>query len=118
MAIAIAAAVASCVLGAYASYHLDVSTGGAIVVIQTALFLLVVALAPRGGLLSELWRRWRRAGGGRPGTGPTHKRSRLDSARSPSAVGPLASDTPRGVGRDRRVEPRANQDGHRVQVDA
>jgi len=37
--------------GAYASYFLDGSTGGLIVLAQTALFLLALALAPKHGLL-------------------------------------------------------------------
>jgi ABC-type Mn2+/Zn2+ transport system permease subunit len=39
------------VIGAYASYFLDGSTGGAIVALQTALFVLAFLLAPKHGLL-------------------------------------------------------------------
>ena len=38
--------------GAYASYFLDGATGGIIVVLQTAIFLLVFLLAPKHGLLA------------------------------------------------------------------
>lgn len=38
-------------LGAYASYYLDVSPGGLIVSLQTAVFLLTFFLAPKHGLL-------------------------------------------------------------------
>lgn len=44
--------------GAYASYFLDGSTGGCIVVLQTLVFLAVLALAPKHGLLAA--RRQRR----------------------------------------------------------
>jgi len=39
-------------IGAYASYFLNGSTGGCIVVLQTVVFLIVFALAPRHGFLS------------------------------------------------------------------
>ncbi len=39
-------------LGAYLSYFLDGATGGMIVVLQTALFLLAFVLAPRHGILA------------------------------------------------------------------
>lgn len=47
--------------GAYASYFLDGSVGGCIVVLQTALFLLALVFAPRHGMLAA-----RRAGRGAP----------------------------------------------------
>jgi manganese/iron transport system permease protein len=40
-------------VGAYASYFLDGATGGIIVVLQTALFLLAFAFAPKHGLLAS-----------------------------------------------------------------
>jgi ABC-type Mn2+/Zn2+ transport system permease subunit len=40
------------VLGAYASYFLNGSTGGCIVVLQTLVFLVALVLAPKHGLLS------------------------------------------------------------------
>lgn len=45
------------VTGAYASYFLDGSTGGCIVVLQTALFLVALVLAPKHGLLAARARR-------------------------------------------------------------
>ncbi|WP_279479055.1 metal ABC transporter permease [Aureimonas sp. SK2] len=39
-------------IGAYLSYFLDGATGGVIVVLQTALFLLAFVLAPRHGILA------------------------------------------------------------------
>ena len=51
-------------LGAYASYYLDGSTGGCIVVLQTLLFLVAFVFAPRHGLLaSRTKRRLALAGG-------------------------------------------------------
>ena len=41
------------IVGAYASYFLNGSTGGCIVVLQTAAFLIALALAPRHGLLAS-----------------------------------------------------------------
>ena len=40
-------------IGAYASYFLDVSPGGLIVSLQTALFLLAFLFAPKHGLVSQ-----------------------------------------------------------------
>ncbi len=56
-AIAAGIGAATGVLGAYASYFLDGSTGGSIVALQAALFVLVLVLAPRHGILAT-----RRAG--------------------------------------------------------
>jgi manganese/iron transport system permease protein len=39
-------------VGAYASYFLDGATGGVIVVLQTAIFLVAFFLAPKHGLLA------------------------------------------------------------------
>ena len=50
-------AVASSVVGLYLSFWLDVASGATIVLVQTALFLAILALSPRTGLL----RRRRRA---------------------------------------------------------
>ena len=52
--------VISCVLGAYLSYHLDISTGGSIVVLQAVVFIVVFVLAPKHGLLGQ-WLARRRA---------------------------------------------------------
>ncbi|MCP9790581.1 metal ABC transporter permease [Vulcanococcus limneticus] len=51
--IAIASAMLSSVVGIYASYWLDASTAGCIVLVQTGLFLLAFLLAPRHGLLAQ-----------------------------------------------------------------
>ncbi len=47
----------SCVAGTYLSYHLDVSTGGAIVVLLTFLFVLATIFAPKYGILAQKWQR-------------------------------------------------------------
>ncbi len=39
-------------LGAYISYFLDGATGGTIVVLQTTVFLLAFAFAPKHGVLA------------------------------------------------------------------
>ncbi len=49
--LAVCASVFSCITGIYASYYLNASTGGSIVFTQSLVFLLVLALAPRRGLL-------------------------------------------------------------------
>lgn len=49
--IAIATGVFSSVMGTYISYHIDGSTGGCIVVLQTLLFVLAMIFAPKYGLL-------------------------------------------------------------------
>ena len=51
--IAIASAMLSSVVGIYASYWLDASTAGCIVLVQTGLFLLAFLFAPRHGLLAQ-----------------------------------------------------------------
>ena len=45
--IAVATSVLSCLSGTYASYQLDVSTGGCIVVSMTLFFALVMIFAPK-----------------------------------------------------------------------
>lgn len=52
IAISVAIGAATSFVGAYASYFLDGATGGIIVVLQTALFLLAFALAPKHGVLA------------------------------------------------------------------
>ncbi len=49
--IAICSGVFSSVMGTYISYHIDGSTGGCIVVLQTLLFLIAMIFAPKYGLL-------------------------------------------------------------------
>jgi manganese transport system permease protein len=53
MLIAMASGVFSSVMGTYISYHIDGSTGGCIVVVQTLIFLLAMIFAPKHGLLAR-----------------------------------------------------------------
>ena len=55
--IAIGMGVGCGLAGAYASYFLDGSTGGCIVVLQTLVFLVALVLAPKHGLLASRNRR-------------------------------------------------------------
>jgi manganese/iron transport system permease protein len=52
LVIAVAIGTITSFIGAYASYFLDGATGGIIVVMQTALFLLAFFFAPKHGLLA------------------------------------------------------------------
>lgn len=52
LAIATGIGASTCFAGAYGSYFLDAATGGIIVVLQTALFLLAFAFAPKHGMLA------------------------------------------------------------------
>ncbi len=54
MVIASVVSVLSCLIGAYASYHLDASTGGCIVVLQAIIFGFVFVFAPKQGLLRRM----------------------------------------------------------------
>jgi ABC-type Mn2+/Zn2+ transport system permease subunit len=70
MAVAGALGVASCVIGLYASYYLDVASGAAIVLTATAFFVLAFLFAPRRGAAWRLLagaRGPRRGGRGAPG---------------------------------------------------
>lgn len=51
MLIAMASGIFSSVMGTYISYHIDGSTGGCIVVLQTVLFMIAMVFAPKHGLL-------------------------------------------------------------------
>ncbi len=51
MGLAVAFGVGSAVIGLYLSYWLDVASGASIVLVETALFIMVLAFNPRGGLL-------------------------------------------------------------------
>jgi manganese transport system permease protein len=51
--IAMASGVFSSVIGTYVSYHIDGSTGGCIVVVQTLLFIITMIFAPKHGLLAQ-----------------------------------------------------------------
>ncbi|MEO1621400.1 MAG: metal ABC transporter permease [Cyanobacteria bacterium J06632_3] len=55
--ISVAVSVLSCLLGTYASYHLDASTGGCIVVLMTILFVLAMLFSPKYGIVSQRLRR-------------------------------------------------------------
>ncbi len=60
--ISVAVSVAASVLGTYASFHLDVATGGAIVVAQACAFALAYLFSPTHGVA---WRGGGQRGGGR-----------------------------------------------------
>ena len=53
MGLAIAVGIASSVAGLYLSFWLDVASGATIVLVQTGIFLVVLALSPRTGLLGR-----------------------------------------------------------------
>ncbi len=53
MIIAMIMGVLTSLIGAYASYFLNGSTGGCIVVLQTAVFLLTLAFAPKHGIVAS-----------------------------------------------------------------
>jgi len=53
MLIAVIVSLFASILGTYISFHLDVSTGGTIVVLQTLLFLSAFIFAPKHGLLAR-----------------------------------------------------------------
>ena len=53
MGLAIGVGVASSVVGLYLSFWLDVASGATIVLVQTAVFLVVLGLSPRTGLLGR-----------------------------------------------------------------
>ncbi len=54
--IAVAASVSSTIAGAYASYYFDVSTGGAMVLVLGAIFLLTFLFAPKYGVINQVGR--------------------------------------------------------------
>jgi manganese transport system permease protein len=51
--LAVASSVFSCIFGTYLSYHLDISTGGAIVVLLTILFVAAMFFGPKYGILAQ-----------------------------------------------------------------
>ena len=51
--LAVAVSVFSCIVGIYASYYLNASTGGCIVFAQSLVFMVVLAVAPKRGLLAQ-----------------------------------------------------------------
>jgi len=50
--LAVVMGVTTSIVGAYASYYFDGSTGGCIVTIQSFLFVVALFLAPKHGLLA------------------------------------------------------------------
>lgn len=68
MGIAIVVAVGSVIGGLYLSFWLDVASGATIVLVQTGLFLLTLALGPRTGFLARRHGRRRAGRGPRAGT--------------------------------------------------
>ncbi|MCW4386578.1 metal ABC transporter permease [Salinibacterium sp. SYSU T00001] len=59
LALAVLVTVAASVVGVYASFYLDVSTGGAVVLAQAAAFLLAYLFGGRGGVVTAALRRRR-----------------------------------------------------------
>jgi manganese transport system permease protein len=53
LGLAVASSVLSCLLGVYLSYHLDLPTGGCIVVLMSLLFVLVMLFAPKYGIFGR-----------------------------------------------------------------
>lgn len=53
LGISILSSVFSCVMGTYLSYHLDISTGGSIVVLLTLIFIVAMVFAPKYGILAQ-----------------------------------------------------------------
>ncbi|MDJ1183707.1 metal ABC transporter permease [Roseofilum casamattae] len=51
--ISTASSIFSCVFGTYLSYHWDLSTGGAIVVLLTLVFIITMIFAPKYGILAQ-----------------------------------------------------------------
>lgn len=48
-----ASSIFACVMGTYLSYHLDISTGGAIVVLLTLVFIVTMFAAPKYGVFAQ-----------------------------------------------------------------
>jgi ABC-type Mn2+/Zn2+ transport system permease subunit len=65
----VCSSVIASVVGTYASFLLDASTGACIVLAQASLFILALFLAPKKGLLASRRRRPRRSGA-EPSTNP------------------------------------------------
>ncbi|ELS02285.1 ABC-type Mn2+/Zn2+ transport system, permease component [Xenococcus sp. PCC 7305] len=51
--ISVGTSVLSCLLGTYLSYHLDVPTGGCIVILLSLIFVISMVFAPKYGLLNQ-----------------------------------------------------------------
>ena len=67
LAIAVAVAMGSAALGTIVSFHIDASTGAAIVLVQATAFVLAFLFAPKHGLYAA-WRRGERARRGAGGS--------------------------------------------------
>ena len=52
----VGSSVFACVFGTYLSYHFDLSTGGTIVVVLTALFILAMIFASKYGIVAQALR--------------------------------------------------------------
>jgi len=61
LALSVLVTAIAAVLGIYASYYLDVSTGGAVVVSQSLIFLLAYLFGARGGVVTAWIRRRKNA---------------------------------------------------------
>ena len=59
--VGVAIAVASAVIGLYASYYADVASGASIVLTATAFFVVALVFAPRRGLVARWWQERERA---------------------------------------------------------
>ncbi|MDO8541174.1 MAG: metal ABC transporter permease [Opitutaceae bacterium] len=72
IAIAVSLGVGTSLVGAYASYYFDGSTGGCIVTLQSLLFVVALVTAPKHGLIAARSRRRAAAGpeGARPAAEP------------------------------------------------
>jgi manganese/iron transport system permease protein len=82
MRLAIAIGIGSAILGLYLSYWLDVASGATIVLVQTAIFLLSLALGPSTGLVGA-WRS--RRGTSSATTGPEDGDPAADAEAATSA---------------------------------
>ncbi len=58
LALSVGVGVLSAVAGLALSVRLDIASGGAIVLVASALFLMALVAAPRHGLVARRWRRW------------------------------------------------------------
>lgn len=54
MAVAVALAAVSAVIGLYVSFYVNVASGASIVLVETFLFIVVLAVGPRSGVLSNV----------------------------------------------------------------
>jgi ABC-type Mn2+/Zn2+ transport system permease subunit len=71
LTLSVSASVISCIVGIYASYYLKASTGGCIVLAQALLFMIVLVVAPRRGLIARVWSTQRRNAASSSGQQPS-----------------------------------------------